>query len=177
VKETIYKVATLLAVVSILPFIIFVARRELPPEKFHVETHKKQLIKDFVLESRGEKKSWILRAPEAVFEGKETIILKRPKLLLLEEEEVTISAKRATYHQEKGELLLENVRVDGKNIKGKADRGIYRTQEETFLADSRCTVVLKGKFSVEGKSCLLDFKNKRVIIRSEVKSAFREGKG
>ena len=175
-KETIYKVAAFLAIISVLPFVIFMARRELPPEKFHVETHKKQLIKDFVLESKGEKRSWILRAPEAVFEGNREILLHFPELELLEGEKVLIRAELATYNQDTGELSLEGVSIESKSLSGRTEKGVYSTRKGIFTTNATCKITLKKKFTVEGKGCILDFKSKRVIIQSKVKSILREEK-
>ncbi|TCK06649.1 LPS export ABC transporter periplasmic protein LptC [Phorcysia thermohydrogeniphila] len=173
-KEAIYKIAAFLAIVSILPFVIFMARRESPPEKFHVETHKKQLIKNFTLESKGEKRSWVLRAPEAVFEGNKEIILKFPELELLEKERVLIHAESAIYNQETEELFLENVSIESENLSGKTRTGTYSTSKGVFVTHDTCEVTLKNRFTVEGKECILDLKNKRVIIQSKVKSILRE---
>ena len=174
-KKAIYKLAAFLAIVSVLPFIIFMARKESPPEKLHVETHKKQLIKDFVLESKGDKKSWILRAPKAVFRGNREIYLEHPELELLNEEKVTIRSELATYNQETGELFLENVSIEGENLSGKAGRGVYNTGKGIFVTNEGCEVTLKSRFTVKGKDCTLDLKNKKVIIQSKVKSVLREG--
>ena len=173
-RKVVYRLATFLAIVSIFPFIIFMARRESPPEKFHVETHKKQLIRDFVLKSKGEKRNWILRAPEAILEGKREIRLKLPELELLEKEKIFIRAESATYNQETGKLILKNVSIKSKNLTGKARTGTYSTSEGVFVTHNTCKVILKNKFTIEGKECILDLRNKRVIIQSKVKSVFRE---
>ena len=172
-KEKILKVAIALAVISILPFVILITRREAPPEKIDVETHKEQVVKDFVLQSEG-RKQWILKSPEALFEGEEKIRLKNPELTIYNGERILLIAKRAVYNQKEKTVNLEEVTITGKEFKGRAPYGVYYTEKENFITDSTCEITFDTTKRISGKSCQIDLRNKRVIIQSDVKSTFRE---
>ena len=172
-NEKILKVAIALAVISILPFIILIARKEAPPERIEVETHKEQVIKDFILQSEGSKQ-WVLRAPEALFEGEKKIRLENPELTVYDREKVLLIAKKAIYNQEKKSVNLKQVVIIGKDFRGKASHGIYYTEKETFITDATCEITFDSSKRISGKGCRIDLRNKRVIIRSNVKSRFGE---
>jgi len=173
VKEKILKVAIVLAVISILPFVILIARKETPPERIDVETHKEQVIKDFVLQSKGSKQ-WVLKAPEALFEGEKRIRLENPELTVYDKEKVLLIARSALYDQEKKSVNLKQVVIIGKDFRGKASYGIYYTEREIFITDSTCEITFNSSKKISGKGCQIDLRNKRVIIQSNVKSRFGE---
>ncbi|ADY73805.1 protein of unknown function DUF1239 [Desulfurobacterium thermolithotrophum DSM 11699] len=171
-REKFFKVAVFLAIISILPFIVLIMRKETPPEKLNVETHKKQVIKDFVLKSEGVKK-WILRAPKALFEGEE-IHLKKPQLVIYDKDKFFLIADEAVYYQNKKLVHLKQVTLIGKNLRGKAPYGTYYTDKEIFTTKTTCEFTFDNDKRVTGKGCQLELKDKKVIIQSNVKSKFGE---
>ncbi len=172
-KEKILRIAIVFAVISILPFVILITRKETPPERIDVETHKEQVIKDFVLQSKGSKQ-WILKAPEALFEGEKKIRLENPELTVYGKEKVLLIAKSALYDQEKKSVNLNQVVIIGTDFRGEASYGIYHTEKEIFITDSTCKITFNSSKKISGKGCQIDLRNKRVIIQSNVKSRFGE---
>ncbi len=169
-KPRIHHIAVFTAALSFLPFVIFIARREAPPEEIHVETHEKQMIKNFTLNSPEKGNKWLLKSPEAVFERENVLLLKSPKLVLLDRGNATIEAETAIFKQEEGKLFLKNVRVKGKNFFAMAENGVYNTKSEVFKTKRWCRLLLRNKHRIRGKRCTLDLKNRRVIIHSKVRS-------
>lgn len=172
-KNRLLRIAIVLAVISILPFVVLMAQREAPPEKIDVETHREQIIKNFVLQSEGSKR-WILKSPKAIFEGEQQVDLDNPKVTVYANETITLTARRAVYDKQKQTVNLEQVTIIGKDFKGSSSYGVYHTKNETFTTNSTCMLTFDGNKEIGGKGCNLNFENERVIIKSMVKSTFRE---
>ncbi len=171
-KKLFYRIAVLIALVSILPFIVFIARREAPPEKIEVEVHKKQVIKDFVLESKG-KKVWKLTAPEATFEGEKCIKLKNPVLRIYNKEIVILKSPAAVYNQKSGKLEVSKVTIVSKGFYAESEKGVYSTSKEVFRTEGSCYIKIKETNQIWGKKCVLDLKKRKFIINSNVRSQLR----
>ena len=173
-KPRIHHIAVFTAVLSFLPLVVFIARKEAPPEKIQVETHEKQVVKEFTLNSPEKGNRWILKSPEALLEKEGEVLLRSPKVTLLDRDNTLIEAKTALFRQGEGTLLLKEVRVTGKNFRATAEDGVYDTGAGIFRTKRWCSVLLKGKHRIRGKGCVLDLKNRRVIIRKQEKEGNRK---
>ncbi len=171
-KNILYKLALFIAVISILPFVIFIARREAPPEKIEVEIHKKQVIREFVLESKG-KRAWKLISPEATFEGEKRIMLKSSTLHIYGQETVVLKSPNAIYDQKSGELKVGKVTIKSKSFYAKSDPGIYLTSTGIFTTEGSCYINIRNNGQIWGKQCILDLRKRKFIIKSNVHSRFR----
>ena len=165
-----YKVAFLLALASLVPLIIFLSRRESPPEKISVKLHNKQTVENFTLSSTG-KERWVLRAPVAVFEDKNRIKLKKPVLTVYTRPPVVIEAEEALFDRSRSELYLKGVHLTSENIEALAPVGTYFMKRELFKGSKGCTFNLKtSKSTTTGKLCRILVDKREVIISKGVKT-------
>ena len=174
-RAKLYKIALFLVIISFLPFLIFISRKENPPEKVKIPHHKTQAIENFKLEATG-KNRWELVAPEATFAGKEIINLRNPVLTLYLKDKLMIKATKAILYRDKGIVYLENVRLLGKNFEAVSNRGTYNLKEQIFETRSGCRATYNMVNTSEGKVCKIDLKEDRVTILNRVKTIVREVK-
>ncbi|MEO2068575.1 MAG: LPS export ABC transporter periplasmic protein LptC [Desulfurobacteriaceae bacterium] len=172
-RSRLLKVAILLGIVSILPSIVLITRRETPPEKVSVRTNKEQVIVDFTLRSTGDKR-WSLRSSKATFIDDKNVFLTCPQLRVLDGQSYTIEAESAIYDERGKKVSLNKVLLYSKNFKGETENGTYYVDKEVFKTTSFCKVVFYPDKVIEGKGCEIDLKNEMVIILSNVKSTFGE---
>jgi len=175
-RSLFYKVAFLLAVASLVPLVIFLSRRESPPEKISVKVHDKQTVENFTLTSSGERR-WLLRAPVAIFEDRERIRLKEPVLEVEAEPPVLIRAKEALFNKAKGVLYLKGVELTSGNLEAGAPSGVYYVKRELFDTKAGCTFRLKDTNSnTTGNHCQIFVKEREVIITNHVRTEVFEVK-
>lgn len=176
-RKNLYRIAIVIAVVAFIPLIVFIAGRESPPEKIKVETHRKQVIKQFRLESK-EKIEWELTAPEAEFKGDNVISLKNPRLLILLKHQppITIKSPSALYFRKEKRIELKHVLLQTDNLTAESPCGVYYVDSALFKTDCGCKILLKGANSITGKICTLNLREKKITISNNVKSVFREVK-
>jgi len=172
-KGKFYKVSLFLAVISFLPFLVFISRRENPPPKVKVPKHKKQTVEEFTLRSTG-KNRWVLRAPKATFPEKDVVILEKPVLTLFRDGNFTIIAEWAKLLKRENKVLLKRAVLEGRNFRGFSPKGIYYFDGEVFKTNSNCTVVYNGVNSMKGKNCTVDVKRQKVIISKGVRTVIKE---
>ncbi len=176
-KKKLYKIAVFIALAAFIPLVVFIANRESPPEKIKVESHKRQIIKQFKLESK-EKVNWELTAPEAEFKGEDVIFLKNPHLLIHPKSQppITIKSPSALYFRKEKKVELKHVLLKTDNLTAESPCGIYFVDSALFKTNCGCKILLKSKNSIAGKICVLNFKKKEITISGNVKSVFREVK-
>ena len=172
-KEKFYKLALILAVVSFLPFLIFVSRREAPPEKVKVPQHKTQTVENFKLKATGENK-WELSAPKATFIGKNVIKLILPVLTVYLQNEIIIKSSSAVLYRDRGIVYLDNVTLVGRNFRASSKKGTYNLKRQLFETDEGCRAVYNNVNSLEGEICKIDVREDKVIILKHVKTVIRE---
>ncbi|WP_456342723.1 LPS export ABC transporter periplasmic protein LptC [Thermovibrio sp.] len=170
-----YKAALILALSSLIPFIIFLSRRENPPEKISVKLHQKQTVENFVLTSSG-KSRWILKSPLAVFREKELIELDSPVLTVSGSPPIVVRARKALFDRKRGELELEGVEMETGELSAASPQGVYFVERELFKTDKGC-LVKSGSATTTGKECTLKLDKRKVIITQQVKTVITgEGK-
>lgn len=172
-KSRLYKLALFLLIISFIPFLIFISKRETPPEKINVPQHKTQTVENFILKSSG-KRRWQLTSPKANFLDKNTIQLKKPVLTVFLRSQVVIEADEAKLDRKKGKVYLKNVKLIGKNFKAFSPEGVYLLKRESFKTNKSCKVTYNSINTSEGKVCTLDLKYQRAIISGGVKTVVRE---
>ena len=162
--------------IAIIPFVLFIARRESPPEKIKVESHRQQVIKQFRLESR-DKIEWELTSPEAKFKGENTISLKNPLLLVkTASRTVTIKAPYALFYRKQKRVKLKQVFLETDNLTAQSPCGIYDVNSGTFTTDCGCKISLRKVNTITGKICILNLNERKITVSNGVKSIFREVK-
>ncbi|WP_456456116.1 LPS export ABC transporter periplasmic protein LptC [Thermovibrio sp.] len=169
-----YRLALALLLVSILPFIFFLVRRETPPENLKVKTHKEQTIENFTLNSTG-KNRWILKSPKAVFRGNNLVELKKPVFETLNAPKIEITAKEALLNREKGFLFLKSVNLVSNGLKAFSPEGIYFIETGVFKTDKGCELKTETS-TTKGRKCIFYLKEGEVIIEGKVKSTIWEVK-
>ncbi|ADU97117.1 protein of unknown function DUF1239 [Thermovibrio ammonificans HB-1] len=168
-RRKLYRLAVLLAFLSLLPLVLFLSRREEPPLKVKVKVHQRQTIENFTLESTG-KRVWTLSAPEAQMVDKDKIYLKEPVLTVYLKEPVKIYADSAVYFRDKGIVDLISPRLVTANYTAYTGRGVYNLKTATFKSLTTCTATAPGKGSTVGASCTVKVDKGVVIIKGKVKS-------
>jgi len=166
-----YKVALLLLAFSLVPLVIFLSRKENPPEKVAVKVHKKQTVENFTLTSLG-KRRWILTAPVAVFEGPQLVRLQNPVLRAEGSPPVEIRAKEALLDRSRGVVRLKEVLFKSADLSSCSPEGTYYLQKELFLTEKGCTFYF-GESETEGRRCSILPAEGKVIITDSVKTLFR----
>ncbi|SMO69156.1 Lipopolysaccharide-assembly, LptC-related [Balnearium lithotrophicum] len=174
-RNKFFQIAVLLIFLSVLPLVVFLSRREAPPEKVKIPKHRKQTIEEFVLKSSG-KNRWILRAPTATFLNKNTIKLIKPKLKVFLTEKVEIEADSAEFLRDKNRVILKNVRLKGKNFNAFSPSGTYFLKSGVFLSKSKCNANFNKVNNITGKGCKIEFKREKITIFSSVKTTIKEVK-
>jgi len=170
-----YKAALVLALVSLIPLVIFLSRRESPPEKISVRLHQKQTVENFTLNSTGQTR-WVLKAPVAVFREKDLIELTSPVLTVFRTPPVTVRAGEALFDRKRGILTLRDVYLETGQLRAFSPGGTYLIDKEIFKSSSGCRVVA-GSSTTEGKNCTLLIPEREVIITQQVKTVISgEGK-
>ena len=164
-----YKVAFLLALFSLVPLVIFLARKESPPEKLSVKVRQKQTVENFSLKSTGKPPVWTLSSPIAVFKDKERIELKEPSLIVYLEPPVKITASKALFDRSKGELYLYQVRLTSKELEASSPYGVYLVDKALFKTSSGCRVLSKGS-RTSGKVCSLYLRSKEFVLEGSVRT-------
>jgi hypothetical protein len=172
-KSKFYKLSLILAVVSFVPFLIFISRRENPPPKVKIPQHRKQTVEKFILKSTG-KNRWILRAPKATFPEKNVVILEKPVLTIFKNGNFTIVANWAKLFKEKNKVFLKNATLKGKNFTGFSPEGVYYFNREIFKTNSTCKLIYNGVNSIKGRTCTVDVKRQRVIIFKGARTVIKE---
>ena len=172
-RNKLYKLALLLVLLSFVPFLLFVSKRETPPEKIKVPQHKTQTVENFVLKSAG-KNVWELESPSAVLVRKDLIKLTKPVLTVLSKERVVIKASEALFDREKQLVYLKQVSLKGKNFIAFSPEGIYDLKSQTFKTEVGCKAVYNSVNTLEGKKCVLNLKSRVTIISNRVKTVIRE---
>jgi hypothetical protein len=173
-RSKLLKIAIFLGIVSVLPSVVLITRKETPPEKISVKTNREQVIEDFTLRSSSNGKRWNLEAPKAILKENGKIYLSSPVLIIFGKQKTSILAKEALYDEREKKVFLKEVYIHGKNLKGRAKSGIYYVDEETFKTDSFCEFVFNSDKLIKGKGCEIDLKTEKVIILDSVKSVFGE---
>jgi hypothetical protein len=168
------RLALFLIAVSTLPFILFFARKESPPERIEVKSHRKQTIEDFSLKAEGGKK-WELSAPRAIFETKSRVKLLNP-VLKIEEPPLKIFAREALYEKEGEKLFLKEVRIEGEEMELSAPDGVYLLREELFKGERGCTFKGKATGTTVGSRCILLIGEKKIIISDGVRTLIERAK-
>jgi len=165
-----YKIAFVLALASFVPLVLFLSRRESPPEKVPVPSHKKQTVENFTLSSTG-KERWVLRAPVAIFEDRNRIRLKRPVLTVYTRPPVVIKAEEALFDKGRSELYLKKAHLTSENIEAFSPLGTYYVKRELFTGREGCTFNLKtSKSTTTGGVCRILVDRREVIISKNVKT-------
>ena len=172
-RDKLYRLALILAIISFLPFLVFISRREVPIEKVKVPAHKTQTVENFRLKAAGKNK-WELSAPEATFVGKNIIKLKTPVLTVYLQNRIVIKSLNAVFYRDKGVVYLDNVTLLGKNFRADSKKGVYNLEKQLFETDKGCRVVYNDINSLEGEVCKIDVKEDRVIILKHVRTVIRE---
>ncbi len=172
-REKLYRLALTMAVISFLPFLVFVSRKEAPPEKIKVPQHKTQTVEKFKLEATGKNK-WELIAPKATFVGKNIIKLNNPVLTIYLKNRVIIESSRAILHRDKGIVYLDNVTLFDENFKADSKGGIYDLRRQLFKTDKGCRAVYNNVNSSKGKICKIDVSEDKIVILKHVKTVIRE---
>lgn len=169
-RSLLYKLAFFLALASLVPLVIFLSRRESPPEKVSVKLHNKQTVENFTLSSAGKEK-WVLRAPIAVFEDRDKIKLEKPVLTVSSHPPAVIEAEEALFDRKSSRLYLKGVRLTSRNIKAFSPRGTYLLKRELFKGTDGCSFTLQSSNSTTtGKECEILVKERKVIISQGVKT-------
>ena len=163
-----YKVALILVVLSLVPLVIFLSRREGPPKKISVKVHQRQTVENFVLNSTGEEK-WVLKSPLAVFKEKNLIELQSPVLKVFRDPPIVIEAERALFNRAKGELRVVKVKLKSGQLFGTSQEGTYFVDRELFTTNSGCLIKVRSS-TTTGKNCTLKFKEREVIISQNVRT-------
>ena len=172
-RSKFYKLAIFLLVISFFPFLIFISKRETPPEKVNIPQHKTQTVEKFILKSTG-KNRWQLVSPKAKFVGKNVIDLDKPVLTLFQKTEITIEAEKARFFRDRGYIYLKQVKLKGANFEAYSPEGVYSLKNQTFKTEKGCKVTYNGINSSEGKVCTLDLKYQRAIISGGIRTTIRE---
>ena len=172
-KSKLYKLALFLLIVSFFPFLIFISKKETPPEKINVPQHKTQTVENFILKSSG-KNRWQLKSPQAKFLDKNTVELKRPVLVVFLKSKITIKAEEAKFNKNLGLIHLKSVELIGPDFWAFSPEGIYDLNKEIFKTESKCKVIYNRINMSEGNACTLDLKYRRAIIYGRVKTVIRE---
>ncbi len=170
-----YRAALLLSLLSLIPLMVFLSRRETPPEKISVKFHQRQTVENFILNSSGSRR-WVLKSPLAVFKEKDLIELKFPVLTLFTSPPVIVKAKRALFNRKENRLELEEVELESGQLFASSPRGTYLIEKELFETSSGC-LVKTPSFTTSGKVCTLNLEEGEVIITQQVKTVVTgEGK-
>ena len=172
-RSRLYRLALLFLIISFVPFLIFISRKETPPEKVNIPQHKSQTIENFILKSSG-KNRWQLTSPKAKFLDKSIIELEKPVLTVFLKSRITIEADEAKLDRKKGLIYLDNVKLIGSSFKASSPQGIYILKRELFKTNRNCKVTYNIVNTSEGKICTLDLKYQRAIISGGVKTVVRE---
>ena len=172
-RNRLYRLALLFLITSFIPFLIFISRKETPPEKINIPQHKTQTIENFILKSSG-KSRWQLTSPKAKFLDKSVIELEKPVLTVFLKSKITIEADKAKLDRKKGLIYLDNVKLVGSNFKALSPQGIYILKRELFKTNKTCGVTYNSINTSKGKICTLDLKYQRAIISGGVKTVVRE---
>ncbi len=167
-RDILFKIAVILALISIAPLIVVISRRENPPKYPKVEVHNKQIVRDFTLKSNG----WVLKAPIAEVK-KECISLKLAKLKVLSNKTVTIMASEACYKKQSNVCNMKNVKLLEDNLTAITPYGIYNGRKNTFRTLKSCLIKFSGNNTIEGNGCIANLKDQRFIILNGVKSTLR----
>ncbi|WP_457678597.1 LPS export ABC transporter periplasmic protein LptC [Thermovibrio sp.] len=170
-RSFLYKLAVVLAVLSLVPLLIFFSRKESPPEKVKVKLHNRQTVENFTLESTGKEK-WLLSSPLALFKGKDVIELKSPVLTLISPKRAVVRANEAVYYRGKGLLKLKGVSLNLENLKAFSVSGTYFLKKELFKGKGGCEVLTENS-ETTGNLCTLYLKSEEVIISDRIKSVIR----
>ncbi|GEM_PF-1232479 len=175
-KGLFQRVAFFLLLISFIPFLFFFVRRESPPPKVRVETHRNQVVKDFSLRSSG-RDFWVLVSPEALFHGEQEVFLKFPKLTLYRNNgaRIVVRSSEAVYHKQKNKLYLKGVNLTGRDFKVTAPSGVFDFKSGRFFAEKGCKIVLEGSGVTTGKRCIFNLKKDSFSVSGKVKSIFRSG--
>ena len=168
-RRKLYRVAVFLALVSLLPLLIFLARRETPPTKVEVKVHQKQTIENFVLRA-SDRYDWELKSPEAQAVDKNNLLLKEPVLTLYLKEPVVIKAEEAVYNRAKGEISLVKPELLTGNYTASSPEGVYLIKKKLFLSNSPCRFVSRYQGETVGRSCTVNLVSGTVIIRGKVRT-------
>ncbi len=172
-RSKLYRLALFLLIVSFIPFLIFISKKETPPEKINVPQHKTQTVENFILKSSG-KNRWQLKSPQAKFLDKNIIELKKTILVVFLKSRITIKAEEATFNRNLGQIRLKSVELIGPNFRASSPEGIYDLNKEIFKTESKCKIIYNKINISEGNTCTLDLKYRRAIIYGRVKTVIRE---
>jgi hypothetical protein len=168
-RSKLYRAAVFLAIVSLLPLLIFLSRRESPPSKVEVKVHQKQTIENFVLRA-SDRYDWELKSPEAQAVDKNTLLLKEPVLTLYLKESIVIRAKEALYDRARREIELLSPQLLTGNYTAFSPKGIYWIEEKLFVSNSPCKFVSRWQEETVGRNCTVNFVKGTVIIKGGVKT-------
>jgi lipopolysaccharide export system protein LptC len=172
-RRLFYRIAFLLALFSLVPLIVFLARRESPPEKLSVKVRQKQTVENFSLKSTGKSPVWTLNSPLAVFKDKERIELEKPSLTLYLSPPVEITASKALFDREKRELYLHQVHLVSEEVDAYSPSGVYFLNKALFKTDSGCKII-SGASRTSGKVCTLYLKSRKFVVEGSVKTTISE---
>ncbi len=172
-RSKLYKLALFLLIISFIPFLIFLSKREAPPAKVNVPQHKTQTVENFVLKSSG-KNRWQLRSPKANFINENLIELVNPVLTIFLKNQIVIKADEAKLNRKEGLVYLKNVTLTGPDFVAFSPEGIYILRKQMFKTDKRCKITYNRINTSEGNTCILDLKYQRAIISDSVKTVVRE---
>ena len=172
-RSKFYKLSLVLLIISFLPFLIFLLRRENPPAQIEVPHHKTQTIENFELKASGRNR-WKLKSPKATFIGKEIIKLKHPVLTIYVNGNMLIYAESAKLDKKRNKLILKKVYITGKNFNAFSKKGIYSLKKQIFETNSGCKAVYNNVNFSEGNACKIYLKSREIIITNGVKTVIRE---
>lgn len=172
-RNKLYKIAIFLTVISFIPFLIFLSKRESPPEKVNIPRHKTQTIENFILKSEGENR-WQLKAPQAFFLNENEIKLITPVLTVFTKNKIVIEAKEALYNKSRGIVYLKGITLKGKDFVLTSPEGKYNLKLQKFVTDAGCKAVYNDVNTLQGENCVVNLRSKTTIISNHVKTVIRE---
>jgi len=173
--KNLYKISLILIVITLLPLIFFLSRKEVPNQKIKIPKHKRQTVENFVLKSSG-KNRWTLTANRAMFTNQNQVNLTKPILKINLKQPLTIKAERASYFRNRNLINLEKVTLMGKNFYASSPKGIYYLDKKVFKTDSYCKITFNKVNEIEGKGCLLNIEKEEITIFNSVKTTIKEVK-